>query len=78
MSSTTSLLAPAKGSCRELRRAGADGLGCERLRQEFKAECFRRGLKASQLTEDYMRGMLRTWGIKIEAEPQRKVKKESR
>jgi hypothetical protein len=44
----------------------------ERVWREFKAECFRRGLKASQLTEDYMRGMLRTWGVKVEAEPQQR------
>lgn len=43
----------------------------ERVWREFKAECFRRGLKASSLTEDYMRGMLKTWGIKVEEEPKK-------
>lgn len=50
----------------------------ERVWREFKAECFRRGLKASSLTEDYMRGMLRTWGIKIEDEPRQKARKEGK
>lgn len=47
----------------------------ERIWREFKAECVRRGLRASQLTEEYMRGMLKTWGVKIEEEPKRKAKK---
>lgn len=48
----------------------------ERVWREFKAECVRRGLKASQLTEEYMRGMLKTWGVKVrEEEPKRKAKK---
>ena len=47
----------------------------ERVWREFKAECVRRGLKASQLTEEYMRGMLKTWGVKL-AEPRKGGKRQ--
>jgi hypothetical protein len=48
----------------------------EKIWREFKAECTRRGLKASHITEEYMRGMLKTWGVKAgEEEPKRKAKK---
>jgi hypothetical protein len=44
--------------------------------REFKAECTRRGLKASQIIEEYMRGMLKTWGVKMaDDEPKRKTRK---
>jgi hypothetical protein len=48
----------------------------EKVWREFKAECTRRGLKASHLAEEYMRGMLKTWGVKmVEEEPKRRPRK---
>jgi hypothetical protein len=43
----------------------------ERVWREFKAECFRRGLKASQLTENFMRDQLKKWGVELEDEPRK-------
>src|SRR5262249_29187048 len=48
----------------------------ERVWREFKAECVRRGLKASQLTEEYMRGMLKAWGVKLGEEPRKGGKRQ--
>ncbi len=44
----------------------------ERVWREFKAECFRRGLKASQLIEHSLREQLRRWGIEVTEEPKKR------
>jgi len=47
----------------------------EKVWREFKAECIRRGLKASKLAEDFMRDTLKKWGVTVEEKPKQKPKK---
>lgn len=48
----------------------------EKVWRVFRAECIRRGLKASQLAEGFMRDTLKKWGVSVEEErPTRKLKK---
>jgi hypothetical protein len=46
----------------------------ERVWREFKAECVRRGLKASKIMEEYMRECLEQWGVAMKEQEQRKGK----
>jgi hypothetical protein len=48
----------------------------EKVWRGFRAECIRRGLKASQLAEEFMRDTLKKWGVPVEEErPTRRLKK---
>ena len=47
----------------------------EQVWRAFRAECIRRGLKASRMAEEFMRDTLKKWGVVMEEKPRWKPKK---
>ena len=47
----------------------------EAVWRTFRGECIKRNVLASELTEGFLREQLRKWGVGVDDEPKRKVRK---